>query len=206
MLRHIMAGGLPLDIVRQCQNQFAHVSCFDPPQERRQIQVVWSDTVDRRQLAVQDMIDPSKGGTSLKGHQVRHVLDDTHGRAIPPFVSADRTELGLGQVAASLASPNSPRRLLERRNQLGQPVRFFDQQMQRDSLRGTISESGQLLEMLLEFFERWSHAARGVPFWVWGFEFWVGNIPCALKISLSDPVWWLRIAPSIRPPNPQLNV
>src|SRR4051812_228882 len=114
--------------------------------QRREIEIVGADPVNRRQLTMQYVIGAAVRGTAFESDQVRHVLYDADDTAIPLFVGADGAEFAFREVATTCAPLHGLSRFPQCVNQRRQSLWFFDEQVQGDSLGGSEAQPRELLQ------------------------------------------------------------
>jgi hypothetical protein len=85
------------------------------------------------------------------------MLDHTHHRPVTPLIRADRTEFSFGNIPATLATPHAGGRRCQGLDEGRELRRLFDEQMQSDAFRRTVTESGQLFQLPLQPLKRWRH-------------------------------------------------
>jgi len=141
-----VAGRLGFDVAREREDEFANFARSEPRKQRGEIQVFRADSLDGREFAVQDVINAAIRAAALNSDEVGHLLDDTNESVVAGRVSADGAEFGFGEVSATGAAANRLRGFVERRNESGEPFLFLDQEVQRNPLRRSVSEPGELLQ------------------------------------------------------------
>ena len=68
MLCHVMARCFAFDVVRQSQNEFADRLLGEAVLQQGQIQFIRADAVNRRLLAMEDVVRAPKRATTFEGN------------------------------------------------------------------------------------------------------------------------------------------
>lgn len=97
------------------------------------------------------------GEGTFQRHQIRNLLDDAKGRGVALRVAADLTEWGFSQTTATVAATDALGGSLQGGYQRGEFGGLFDQKVQGNPFRGTMSESGEEAKELTNFLERRGH-------------------------------------------------
>ena len=106
--RDVMAGGLPLDIIGEGQNEFRAIPFLQTPLQGVQIQIFGPHPSHGGKLSVKHVVEPSECSRVLDGDKVGNMFDQANSRTIPPLVQADAATFLLGQISTPTA-PLDPR-------------------------------------------------------------------------------------------------
>src|SRR5258708_1191059 len=90
-----------------CHDDLLDSSSLDPAQQPVDGKLLGADTVERRQPAVQDVIQSAIRAAPFQGGQVAGLLDHADQRRIAARVAAQLAQLVLRQVAALAATANA---------------------------------------------------------------------------------------------------
>ena len=156
-LADIMTGRLSLNVVAQGQDDLRDGFILQALLEGGQIELFGTDPVDGREASMQYMVGPAIGGRAFDGHEVRHQFDHADRRRVPPLIQAHGTVLGLGQAAAAGAPPDRRGRRLQGLQHGCEFGRAFDQQVERQSFGGPMTQAGEKLEQLADLVEGRGH-------------------------------------------------
>ena len=118
------------------------------PDQQIDREIVWSNALQRRDGAVQHVIQPLKPARVLNRHQVERVLDHANQRGVARRVLADGTRIGVREVAAALTSLNA---LVQGRDGRPQDERLAgrpSQQKEGQALRGLGANGGKPRELV----------------------------------------------------------
>ena len=92
-LDRIESCGFSLDIRIHSEDRFSDLMvCGNTLEETLVVELIRSDSLDRRYRTSEDMISPMIDSSTLYREHIEIVLDDTEGRAITPWITTDATE------------------------------------------------------------------------------------------------------------------
>lgn len=102
-LPDVVGGGLTLDGGVGSENNLTHHTPVEQGLELGQTQLLWSNTVKRRQPPHQYEIRSTKGPGLFQGHEICRRLDDTQKSTIASWRAANGADLGFTEIIALLA-------------------------------------------------------------------------------------------------------
>ena len=152
----VVAGGLALNVVGKCKNDFLNIFprvWRDSFFQGGEVELGWPDALNGREFAVQDVVTPIVGTGALKGHQIGDLFDDAEMVVPTARVGAQAAEGVFGEVTATLATTQTLGGVEQGVEQRLEPLRVFNEQVQGEPFRRTVSQSGQLLEQLADMLE-----------------------------------------------------
>jgi hypothetical protein len=140
-LPDIMTGGFAFDIITEGQD---HLSDRLSPQtllEGSEVEVVWTDAVNRREPSMEDVISPAVRQGTFERHQIGNLLNNTEGGGIALRVTTDFTELAFRQTTAAVTAPDALGGGLEGGQERRELSGLFNQKVQRNAFRRTMPEA-----------------------------------------------------------------
>lgn len=142
-----VAGGFAFDIVREGENEFLDISCFETFFQRCEIQIFRTDAANRGKASVENVKRAAKGSRALDRHQVGNLFDDTESPAFPPRIRTNRTKFRVfGDVSAIFATRNMFGGVRQSPEQRGKAFRMFHKQVQSHALCGTKTDARKFLQ------------------------------------------------------------
>src|SRR5690606_13436136 len=120
----------------------------DPREQILDPQLIGAHARQRIQSAAQHVVAATELARALDRQYVLGFLDDTDQRRVAPHVVADAAALGLGDVAAHLAEPDTLGDLAEHLAQPADVLRVGGQQVERDALGTLRTDAGQPAQLV----------------------------------------------------------
>ena len=138
------------------QDDFGHchavvVFRLQARQQIGQVQFIWADVPNRRETAVQHMIDAFEAACFFDCHQAVGFFDNANHRMIARGQSAKATGIDFSQVVANRAENDPLLDLEHRRDQTFDVGLWHAHHMKRQPLRRFLADAGQALELIDEF-------------------------------------------------------
>src|SRR6185503_7428423 len=128
------------------------------------LQVVWADTVQRRQRAHQHVIQAAELACLLDDGHVLRLLDDADHFLVARCAGAEGARIGVGDVIASRAVGNAILDVADRLAQAFGILARRAQDVKSEALGALRADAGQFLELLDEPDERiWERQQRSIP-------------------------------------------
>jgi hypothetical protein len=182
-LGEVVGGGLALDVGVGGHDDLLDLSPAHPLDQLGDAQLLGADAVDRRDGALEDVVEAAELAAALDGQDVERLLDDAELGGVAARVAADAAEVALGDEEAAAAGADLVAQVEQRGAEALDLVARCAHAVEGEALRRLGPDAGELAQLGGEPFQAGGDEAHGGG--------WGAVVPAARGAAGE----WLRAGP-----------